>query len=423
MATWVEDIVQALENLGGQAHRKDIFEEIKRIRKEPLPSHFVETAQSVILAHSSDSTYFQGVDIFEKKGDGVWALRTKKTGDQIVSGQDLISDNGLFIDQAISKFTISESFETVINIFHTVKQYRDFAHPDDASWFGYIRDFFNALSFNIEDLAPRLIGLHDFGTYQKPKTLVCIVGPKENFTEIAYGIDWKSYLFYASRFYQTDWVILTNGLEFTIFNFSKESEYDKTFKCELDEIIQQGKTDSFFTLYKVITAITRDKSPKNTPTRTSTKAGSVLTEQNNLRRDFWDQLLQNPKKTDSPFRNIKTPADGSFMNAGSGKTGIAYTFIVALNQAKIQLYIDNRDKNWNKQVFDTFFEHKEEIEKVFGDSLKWDRLDTYRASVIRYYIGNTGLQNKEEWNSLQEKMIEAMIKFERALQPYIKRVD
>ena len=45
MATWVEDIVQALKNLGGQAHRKQILEEVKRIRKEPLPERIVEVIQ------------------------------------------------------------------------------------------------------------------------------------------------------------------------------------------------------------------------------------------------------------------------------------------------------------------------------------------------------------------------------------------
>ena len=66
MATWVEDIVQALINLGGQAHRKKILEEIKRIRKEPLPERLAEVIQRTIQDHSSDSTGFRGNDLFKK---------------------------------------------------------------------------------------------------------------------------------------------------------------------------------------------------------------------------------------------------------------------------------------------------------------------------------------------------------------------
>ena len=75
MSTWVEDIVQALKNLGGQAHRSDIFAEVQRIRTEPIPLYGIESMHECILAHSSDSAHFQGKDLFKKKGNGVWALR------------------------------------------------------------------------------------------------------------------------------------------------------------------------------------------------------------------------------------------------------------------------------------------------------------------------------------------------------------
>jgi len=75
MSTWVEDIVQALKNLGGQAHRSDIFAEVQRIRTEPIPFHGIESMQERLIAHSSDSAHFQGKDLFKRIGNGVWALR------------------------------------------------------------------------------------------------------------------------------------------------------------------------------------------------------------------------------------------------------------------------------------------------------------------------------------------------------------
>ncbi len=37
MATWIEDVTQALRDLGGVASLSDIYEVVARLRTEPLP--------------------------------------------------------------------------------------------------------------------------------------------------------------------------------------------------------------------------------------------------------------------------------------------------------------------------------------------------------------------------------------------------
>lgn len=79
MATWTEDVIQAMQNLGGQVHYSTLYEEVKRIRTEPLPESWQEQIRRAIQIHSSDSTSFaDGADLFyaaEGLGNGVWALR------------------------------------------------------------------------------------------------------------------------------------------------------------------------------------------------------------------------------------------------------------------------------------------------------------------------------------------------------------
>ena len=75
MATWVEDIVQALKNLGGQAHFRQIIDEAKHIRKEPLPDALDNTIRELVQAHSSDSPNFQRQGLFIEIGNDIWALR------------------------------------------------------------------------------------------------------------------------------------------------------------------------------------------------------------------------------------------------------------------------------------------------------------------------------------------------------------
>ena len=78
MATWREDIITALERLGGKAHRSKILEEVKKIRGDNLNNTWEQTVQRELESYSSDSDAFLNKeDIFymvEGKGEGVWGL-------------------------------------------------------------------------------------------------------------------------------------------------------------------------------------------------------------------------------------------------------------------------------------------------------------------------------------------------------------
>ena len=58
MATWKSDVVKALKNLGGIAHRSKILEEIKKIRPNNLNNTWEQTVQRELESHSSDSDAF-----------------------------------------------------------------------------------------------------------------------------------------------------------------------------------------------------------------------------------------------------------------------------------------------------------------------------------------------------------------------------
>ena len=65
MATWKEDIIKALENLGGVAHLSKIYKEVERIREGNLNPTWDRTIQRELETFSSDSKAFGGgKDIF-----------------------------------------------------------------------------------------------------------------------------------------------------------------------------------------------------------------------------------------------------------------------------------------------------------------------------------------------------------------------
>ena len=83
MTTYKEDIIQALKNLGGSAHLKDIHKEVARLRKGNLNASWTYSIQENLQRHSSDSIYGRGrygsgENIFymvKGKGQGIWGLR------------------------------------------------------------------------------------------------------------------------------------------------------------------------------------------------------------------------------------------------------------------------------------------------------------------------------------------------------------
>ncbi|OGN07453.1 MAG: hypothetical protein A2669_01915 [Candidatus Yanofskybacteria bacterium RIFCSPHIGHO2_01_FULL_48_25b] len=146
-------------------------------------------------------------------------------------------------------------------------------------------------------------------------------------------------------------------------------------------------------------------------------------ERHHLRKEFWTQLLDRARLKTSLHSNI-TPPIYSWIGTGAGKAGVGYNYAVTNEYGAAEIYLD-RGKEYpmlNKERFDELYKHKAEIEKTFGEPLSWERLDKRRASRIAYRINSMGLRDKEKWPELQDKMIDAMIRLEKATKQYIKNL-
>ena len=148
-------------------------------------------------------------------------------------------------------------------------------------------------------------------------------------------------------------------------------------------------------------------------------------EREKLRYRFWEKLLERSNQKTSLFNNI-SPSHHTWINAGSGVSGLPYGYVVRKNDCHVELYIDrgkgNEDEN--QKVFDHFFSKRDQIELEFGDSIDWERLEGRRASRIAKYMNIGGYRNpEEEWSDIQDTMVEAMIKLEKALGPFIRKLN
>jgi 5-methylcytosine-specific restriction endonuclease McrA len=79
MPTWAQDIVSALERLGGTSSYSGIYAEVQKLRSN-LPSSWQFIVQREIQRRSSESSGYEGrQDLFfsvEGLGNGIWGLRS-----------------------------------------------------------------------------------------------------------------------------------------------------------------------------------------------------------------------------------------------------------------------------------------------------------------------------------------------------------
>ena len=98
-------------------------------------------------------------------------------------------------------------------------------------------------------------------------------------------------------------------------------------------------------------------------------------------------------------------------------------YLLQMEDAQVELYIDRGDAEQNKQLFDAFYARKEEIEVAFGEPLEWQRLDAKRACRVRFLLLGGGLLDQHRWPDIQDRMIDAMIRLEGAFKPHIQRLN
>jgi len=162
------------------------------------------------------------------------------------------------------------------------------------------------------------------------------------------------------------------------------------------------------------------------PSEEGKKAGEVkkeIAESANIRRRFWTDLLDRARDKTRLHSGI-SPGDDSWISASAGKTGLAYTSSVTQHAAQVELYIDRgRDADaQNTAIFSELLAHQDEIEGVYGAPLEWQPLEERRACRIRERWEGIGYRDEEHWPELQTKLIDAMIRLEAALRPFIARL-
>lgn len=141
-----------------------------------------------------------------------------------------------------------------------------------------------------------------------------------------------------------------------------------------------------------------------------------------VRLKFWEILIDKSKSQNHLFSNM-SPSKDSWLSKGIGIGGIALDLCITKNSCRSEFIINIGDKELNKRAYDILYkEHKEEIEKNFGDRLFWERMDDKKSSRIRYELTEISYFEEKDWNKMIDFLLDSSTRMEKEFRKPITKI-
>lgn len=164
------------------------------------------------------------------------------------------------------------------------------------------------------------------------------------------------------------------------------------------------------------------------PSEAATQVGSAkkeMAEIHLLRKRFWTGLLEHAKQKTNLHADCSPRTDNHISTSAGLPKGFSLTYYVREFDSDVSLYID-RDKNpggeGNIAILELLKNSKDKVEEAIQGELEWMNYENVRNCRIAYTIKMGGWKsNEEEWPTAHAEMVDAMIRFEKAMRPHLKQ--
>lgn len=140
-----------------------------------------------------------------------------------------------------------------------------------------------------------------------------------------------------------------------------------------------------------------------------------------LRRRYWSYALDMIKEVHgagSSFSNVN-PSKENWISGFFGISGFNISCIANFDSARVDLHFGKSKKEENKKAFDALIAHKDEIEKVLGVFLIWNRGDKIKSSKVIYQLNGVSIENETDWLQMARFHAEWSKKFYDVIVPYL----
>ena len=148
----------------------------------------------------------------------------------------------------------------------------------------------------------------------------------------------------------------------------------------------------------------------------SKKSGEgELNQSQSERLYFWEEFNSVVTQRGKPFNTRKATTDHWYDVAiGSSDAHIGINLVNKSKNIVVELYINER-----KDLFDSLYEKREEIEDKLGMKLHWDRLDNKKASRIKYYIDGLNFDDHSNYPQLMNATIDSAVAMRDVFKKYL----
>lgn len=195
---------------------------------------------------------------------------------------------------------------------------------------------------------------------------------------------------------------------------NERTDSDTEFYGVLVEVLQIDDSKPAYNFRAIVFPNEWKKSTQNPlPGQTS--------EKNEKYREYFQRLIDELREKHR-FTNARKGQPQSWYSFASGISGITLGMCFAWNnKARIEVGIDVGEQERNKELFDTLYSKKDQIESEYGESMIWERLDDRKSSRIALYREGSIEGDTESLEDLMKWSITHLIKMKKTVIPRIKQ--
>ena len=148
----------------------------------------------------------------------------------------------------------------------------------------------------------------------------------------------------------------------------------------------------------------------------SISRNAEMNDSQSSRLEFWTLFNEILEQKGKPFNKRKATVDHWYSVAvGSARCHISIDLVNRDHIIRINMWIPD-----DKELFDSFFSNKDDIEKLVGHPLTWKKSEDKKAAYAYSVIEGLDFSHPDNYEELINKAIEEVLLFKKAFQPYIK---
>ena len=141
-----------------------------------------------------------------------------------------------------------------------------------------------------------------------------------------------------------------------------------------------------------------------------------------LRLEFWERALDALRARElSLYQNINASTD-HWLSCATGVSGCNYTLIFLKQEVRVELTLQRSSTEDNKWFFDRLKKKAGEIERRFGETLEWNRMEDKKSSKIRF-VRPVDSYNRDCWAEIIEWMADHISRLVNAFSTHLEHLN